>query len=115
MSSLLHSNISIRISDPWELGEALRWEPINAEIIGVNGDDILIQLLKPFDFKGTSCEFFIASPRHEGDHAVELLNVGSLFCGMTRITTNQARSNNPFDLSNWRGGIAIIGNLDLRT
>lgn len=104
--------VILRISDPWELGEALKWEAFDAEIVSMTGDDILIRLLKPFVYRETTCEFFVASPRYEGDH-VELLRDGkSLFCGITRITPEQANSDNPFDLSKWRGGIAIIGSLD---
>jgi hypothetical protein len=103
----------MRISDPWELGEALKWETFDAEIISVIGDNILIRLLKPFIYKETRCEFFVASPWHEGDHVEALRNNKTLFCGMTRITPEQANSDNPFDLSCWREGIAIIGNIDL--
>lgn len=112
MSALLNTKVSMRISDPWELGEALNWKAFDAKIIVVSGDDILIQLLKPFFYKGTNCEFFIAAPRHEEDHAEKLQAGESLFCGMTRITPEQANSNSPFDLKSWRGGIAAIGNLD---
>lgn len=102
----------MRISDPWELGEALKWQAFDASIISVEGDDVLIRLLKPFVYKGVICEFFIASPRHEGDQVACLANGKSLFCGMTHIPPEQANSNRPFDLSSWRGGIAVIGNLD---
>lgn len=112
MDTLLSTKVSVRISDPWELGEELKWEAFDAEIISVSADNILIQLLKPFVYKGTNCEFFISSPRHEGDHVEKLRDGKSLFCGMIHITAEQANSSNPFDLKGWRGGIAAIGNLD---
>jgi hypothetical protein len=112
MSTLLNTEVAMRISDPWELGETLNWKTFDAKIIAVSGDDILIQLLTPFIYKGTNCEFFIATPRHEGDHAEKLQAGESLFCGLTRITHEQANSNSPFDLKSWRGGITAIGNLD---
>lgn len=112
MDTLLNTKVSIRISDPWELGEALKWEMLDAEIIAMGADNILIRLLKPFVYEATNCEFFVASPRHKGEHVEKLCNGQSLFCGMTRITSEQANSDNPFDLTSWRGGIAIIGNLD---
>jgi len=114
MDTLSTSKVVMRISDPWELGEALKWEALDAEIISVIGDNILIRLLKPFVYRETRCEFFVASPRHEGDHIEALSNDKTLFCGMTRVTPEQANSNNPFDLSRWRGGVALIGNLDLK-
>lgn len=114
MNTLPTSTLIMRISDPWELGEALKWEAVEAEIVSVVGDNILIRFLKPFTYRETVCEFFVASPRYEGDHIETLCKDKKLFCGMTLITPEQANSSNPFDLSRWRGGIAIIGNLDLK-
>ena len=112
MNSLLHTKILMRISDPWELGQALHWEAFDAEIVGVRGDNLLIRLVRPFFFKETVCEYFVASPRHERDHVDKLSKGQSLFCGLTRIPSDQAHSNDPFNLADWRGGIAAIGNLD---
>lgn len=112
MNSLLNSKILMRISDPWELGQALHWEAFDAEIVAVSGDNLLIHLVRPFLYKETVCEYFVASPRHERDH-VDILSKGqSLFCGLTRIPSAQAHSIDPFNLTGWRGGIAAIGNLD---
>lgn len=36
----------MRISHPWELGEALKWEAFDAEIVSVIGDNILVRLLR---------------------------------------------------------------------
>ena len=112
MHTLLNTKVSMRISDPWELGEALKWEAFDAEIVAVSDDNVLIRLLEPFVYKETTCEYFVASPRHEGDHVDKFRNGKSLFCGLTHITSEQAKSDDPFDLTKWRGGIAIIGNLD---
>ena len=112
MNDLFNTKVSMRMSDPWDLGESVKWQSFNSEIIGVDNDQILIRLLEPFTYKGVVCEFFVASPRHEGDHVKTLHDGKSLFCGLTRISPEQANSHNPFDLSQWRGGIAIIGNID---
>lgn len=112
MSTLLNTKVSMRISDPWEMGETLKWEAFDAEIVAVSGDNVLIRLFDPFVYKGTSCEYFVGSPRHERDHVDKLRNGKPLFCGLTHITSEQARSNDPFNLASWRGGIAAIGNLD---
>lgn len=115
MKALLNTKVTMRISDPWELGEALKWEAFDAEVILASDDTLLIRLLDPFVYHGTDCEFFVASPRHQGDHVEQLRNGKTLFCGLTRITSEQAKSNDPFNLTKWRGGIAIIGNLDPTT
>lgn len=115
MNALLNTKVSMRISDPWELGEALKWKAFDAEIIAVRDETVLIRLLTPFLYEGTTCEYFVGSPRHDADHVDKLCNGKSLFCGLTRITSEQARSDDPFNLTKWRGGIAIIANLDPTT
>jgi hypothetical protein len=42
----------------------------------------------------------------------ELEHGKNVFCGMTRIAEEQAKLSNPMDLSRWRGGLAIIGELE---
>lgn len=112
MNSLFNSRVLIRISDPWEIGEALKWEALMAQIVAVGDNEVLLRLLNPFEHKGLLCEYFVAAPRHEGDHVNALDSGKSVFCSMTRILGEQATSPSPFDLSNWRGGVAIVGNLD---
>jgi hypothetical protein len=112
-----HIHIEIHISDPWDLGEALKWEPLEGGIIATSGLPIggmaLVKLNHSFSYKKTECEYFIATPRHTG------VNIGTLFkgkpilCGLTRIPKELAESQNPFDLTLWRGGVTIIGELEL--
>jgi hypothetical protein len=104
--------ILVKISDPWELGAYLEWKALQATIIAEGKTAILIKLSSPFIFKGITCEFLVASPRLEGTNICELQNGVSVFCGMTRISEQQASSENPLDLSTWRGGLAIIGELE---
>ena len=112
MNPLQNKKVHVRISDPWELGELIQWKALEATIVNVESDNILIKLLNPFAYKGNHCEFFVVTPRHEGDHLEKLRNGKSLFCGLTRITSEQANANNPFDLQSWRGGVVAIGNID---
>jgi hypothetical protein len=109
----LGKSVSVRISDPWEIGEYLKWQALEAKIISITTEALLLQLNTPFMFESIHCEYFIASPRHEGDTVSQLLDGKPLFCGLTRISTDQANSLSPFDLSKWRGGIAIIGEIEL--
>jgi hypothetical protein len=51
MNSLLNSRVLIRISDPWEIGEALKWEALMAQIVAVGDNEVLLQLLNPFEHK----------------------------------------------------------------
>ncbi len=106
------NRIDVKISDPWELGEAVRWQPLAAKIVSIQGESVLLRLDCPFEFKATTCEFFVASPRLEGYSISELDEGKPVFCGLTRISREQAASSNPHDLSRWRGGLTLIGNLD---
>jgi hypothetical protein len=112
MSSLETIAVTVKLSDPWELGEALKWEPLAGAIVSTEGESALVRLSNPFEFKNTTCEFFVASPRHEGHTISELADGKSLFCGMTRISSEQAKSLSPCDLTNWRGGVAMIATLE---
>jgi hypothetical protein len=114
---LPYTHIKIHISDPWDLGESLNWEPLEGSLIAISdfplGGMALIKLNKSFNYKSTECEYFIATPRYTGANIKTLVKEGSMICGITRIPKELAESQNPFDLSLWRGGVAILGKLEL--
>lgn len=117
--NLKNRKITLKLSDPWDLGEQLGWSELEAIIVNVKDDggvpiSIAIKLVNPFDYKNTSCEYFIASPRHEGTDFTAFFKGQAVFCGLTRISSDQIATVNPFDLSHWRGGIGLIGEIELR-
>ena len=66
--NLIQRKITLKVSDPWDLGEQLGWSELEAIIVNVKDDvgvpiSIAIKLVNSFDYKNTSCEYFIASPR----------------------------------------------------
>ena len=69
-NSLDHMRVAIKISDPWELGESRKWQPLEGKIIDKKVDGfckaLLIKLLEPFECKKVNCEYFVATPRHGG-------------------------------------------------
>lgn len=109
--------VTIKISDPWELGESRKWQPFEGYILDTKDDgfckSLLIKLLEPFEYKKVNCEYFVANPRHEGDSYNDLLRGKSIFSSLTRIPSENADSENPFDLSWWRGGVALIGGIEV--
>ena len=118
MNNLRNRRIIIKLSDPWDLGEKINWQALEAVILDLKNDEdrttsIAIKLAIPFEYKNTRCEFFIASPRYEGSNFSQLNKGSSIFCGLTRISSEQIASDNPFDLSSWRGGIGLIGEIEL--
>ena len=104
--------VMLKISDPWELGEAVQWEAFLAVLLTRQGERVLLRIKQPFEFKGKKREFFVASPRHRGDSVNQLYQGRSLFRGMSEIAHDVAMSESPFDTSRWIGGIALIGELE---
>jgi hypothetical protein len=115
-AALSRSLVRINLSEPWDLGEALNWEPLEGEIIATSGSypggAALIKVSHPFNYKNVDCEYFVATPRYQGDSIKVLDSGNALLCGITRISKEMAKSPNPFNLSSWRGGLAIIGEVE---
>jgi hypothetical protein len=115
-SSCSHNFVRINLSEPWDLGEQLNWDPLEGEIIAISdlyiGGAALIKLNEPFNYRKMNCEYFVATPRYQGSSIRSIAEGKPLLCGITRISKEKAESSNPFDLSSWRGGLAIIGELE---
>lgn len=107
--------VIIKITDPWELGEFLDWKSLEGSILLLSrsdGESALVKLDDPFTYKNIFCEYLIVSPRHKEGKFDDLIEEQSIFCNLIRISQEQADSKNPFNLSSWRGGIAIIGSIE---
>lgn len=106
----------IRISDPWDFGEALSWRPLEAELRQIvtdsEGGRALLKLNEPVEYKKSTWSYVIASPRYQGDSIDALKQGNSLDCTFTAISDGQASSSNPWDLSAWRGGLAFQADLE---
>jgi hypothetical protein len=77
-----------------------------------NGKEaLLLKLHTPLSYRGINCEYFVASPRHEGTDLESLVSGAVVTFAFTRIPEDRATSANAFDLSWWRGGIGLIGTL----
>lgn len=109
--------VSIVLSDPWELGEALNWEPLKGELLrmeaGEHGGRALIKLEKIITYRKSNCRFVVASPRHEGKKITSLQRRESVSCAFTGISDSQAALDGVPDTLGWRGGIAFIGDIRL--
>jgi hypothetical protein len=109
-------HIRILISDPWDLGEALSWRPLEGELVRTEDDDHggrgLIYLNDPIEHEGSRYKHVVASPRHEGDTLAGLLAGRSVFCGLIGVSDEDARVDTALDTSGWRGGLAFIGTVE---
>lgn len=126
MSSISESNtpvgmhVCVYLVDPWELVTAVGSGPLEATVLQVGRDSwlpeaksLLLQLAMPFEFGGVVCEYVIASSRYRHDDLTGIAGGSSIVCGFTRISGEQAASDDPFDLTNWRGGLAWLGTLSI--
>ncbi len=109
--------VTIKLSEPWNMGELLGWKALQGKVIKTEERDkhveaAIIQLNEPFAYEGVSCEYFVASPRYEGVFLDSLLTKKKVICALTRIPPEQVESLAPFDLSWWRGGVALIANVE---
>lgn len=111
--------ISIMLSDPWDLGEALKWRPLRGELLQMTPDDhggkALIELNESISFRDSVFRYVVASPRHKGSEIAELRNGKKVFCAMTGVSDEQAESGAAMDINSWRGGAAFIGDIQAIT
>jgi hypothetical protein len=108
--------VKIIVSDPWDLGESIHWQPLGGELIRVSKGAVaghaLIKLDAPIDYGDVQWQFVIGTPRHSGDR-FESLGPGLKVAGAFRgLTLQQAALENPFDAVGWRGGLAFIAEIE---
>lgn len=105
--------ISITVSDPWELGEATKWQPLCGRLLQTKGEGrVLIKLDSALSYGDSIWHFVIASPRHRGDE-IDALQAGKkVMATFIGIPDQQAGSEAVFDTHGWRGGLAFIGDIE---
>lgn len=110
--------ISIIVSDPWDFGEAIDWEPIQGNLLEtrtIDGDGrALLKFDRCITYRERSYCYGVASPRLEGHNVSEIEEGKTVGCAITGISDEQAASAHPMDLRNWRGGFAFVGDIKRR-
>jgi hypothetical protein len=108
--------VSVTISEPWELGEAVQWRSLAGElqrlIDDAQGGRVLIKLDHSIRYRGSEWHYVVGTPRHSGDRLAALQAGQKVLSALTGITVQQAVSDNPFDTSGWRGGLALVGDIE---
>ena len=104
--------VKLQLSDPWKMGEALGWQPFTGLVSDLTGDSWLVELDEPFDYAGTRYQYMVISARHESK-PLTMATSGAVPCNMIRTAAERAVSDNPCDISWWRGGHAMIGTVSL--
>ena len=110
--------ILITVSDPWEFGEVTKWQPIRGNLLEIAGNEsearALIELDQALSFGGSLWHFVIAAPRHHGDEISTLRSGKKISATFIGVSNEQVESDAAFDTRGWRGGLAFIGDVELR-
>jgi hypothetical protein len=108
--------ITVTISEPWELDEAMQWRSFPGEmqrlIDAAHGGRVLIKLDDPLQYRGSKWHYVVGTARHTGDSVASLQAGQKVLSALTGITEQQAMSDNPFDMGHWRGGLAFVGDIE---
>lgn len=108
--------ILITVSDPWDFGESVKWQPFKGELLQTVNDErggrILIKLDNAINHQDSVYRHLVAAPRHQGSEITDLHAGIKILCAFTGISDEQAKSSAPLDTSNWRGGLAFVGEVE---
>ncbi len=117
--------IEIPISEPWDLGEHLSWQALRGRIEAIGepnpdehylteGPVLLVRLEEPFVYRNQTCEWFVGTPRYgDDDVSTPVQSVHDRVFSFVRIPKERALSNDPLDITWWRGGVSLMGRLRL--
>lgn len=102
--------VTLSLSDPWELGEALGWPTLIGTVVHRGTKKWLVELNQPFTHSGVEYRFLVVSARHAHSTLADSTSKW-VPCNIVRTTVDRASEVDPCDLSWWRGGGAMIGSM----
>jgi hypothetical protein len=56
--------VTITVSDPWDLGEAIAWQAIRGAVAHMQADAWLVKVDSPFVHSDLEYQYLVVSPRH---------------------------------------------------
>jgi len=111
-AGLAGRSIKVVVSDPWDFVTDHGSGPFVAVVDRVEGDCLLIRLDVAIDHEGQAFEYLVASPRAACDDFAGLAVGGrAINCSLVGVSGQVARSDHACDLSSWRGGLALLGEI----
>jgi hypothetical protein len=106
--------VELRISDPWELGEYLGWRTLESLVLREDRDAWLVELVQPFRYHDGEYRYIVVESRHQGTELSQIYGGAEISCNVTVTTAERAKSDQPCDISWWRGGHAMIGSVCIK-
>jgi len=123
MGELKGKVVKIRLSEPWDLGESIQWNPLVAVIIDEGMYEefyspqriaaLMLELQTPLVHDDSEFKFIHGSARFEGESILDLRRPGDRLHGTFICIPTDKYVEGSLDVSWWRGGLAIIGELEL--
>jgi len=107
-SHLIGRPFSVRGADPALFGAPLAGV---VHAIDASAQLLLLKLVPPIQLGSEACRFAVAKPRLQRDTLDTLSAKAIVGCGITCIPDSRYDQANPFNLSWWRGGGAMIADL----
>jgi hypothetical protein len=105
--------VCIVISDPWDVGEELRWAPLRGQLVRIEPDQrggrALIRFGTPVGFRGAVYQWAVIAPRHEGREVMEVVAGTKLEAAITCFADEPAQL---VDASDPRSGLRFIGDVE---
>ncbi len=105
------------VTDPWDVGEVIGPDALACRIVmaGYTGEaqGFVIELEKPFFYSDKNRRYFVARARELGTDLLALQPGDSVTVGLTSVDDEHIRSADPLDISWWRGGLSMFGDLTL--
>ncbi|MFA5858528.1 MAG: hypothetical protein WC955_05635 [Elusimicrobiota bacterium] len=114
-NKLIGKSVILSIGDPWDFETEQGTGILKATIIAIKKDNFLLKLEKIVVFRNVECEYLVASTRYHVDIWDEISKNKPVTIAATVISKDRALGKDPFDLSWWRGGIGLLGDMTLIT
>ena len=113
MTDLVNEHLALTISDPWDFVTQNGGGPFDVIVARVSAASkrLLVRATRPLAHEGANHVHFVASPRHVGADWSALSHPDGLLVNLTAVSDVHAASDDPLDMSAWRGGLVLIGTL----
>lgn len=99
------------VAEPWVFETNNGFSSFEVIIEAVKGSSLLLKANDPIRVDKCEYRMLVCSPRLEGVQIDEIVVGTSISCSVTCLSNERASQSNPFDLSWWRGGGALLGSV----
>ena len=113
---LINHKCTFRLSDPWDMGEAIQWREMTGVIVGLEQgqESIILKLDRPFTYKSVLYEYLLVSTRYVGDSFTDCLSKGlEVSVNSVQVLRERIWDKIPEIPDSFRQGRGMIGSLKI--